>query len=244
MLNLSSLKKLQEARAKLHTSQKIAVLTGAGISQESGIPTFRGQGGLWREYRAEDLATPEAYARDPLLVWEWYQMRFHTVLRAEPNSAHYALAELEKTKDLILVSQNVDGLHKRAGSSRILELHGNITLSRCERCLHLDELKENFSLPPFCSRCHARARPNVVWFGEALPQAIFGQAVEAFHNAELALVIGTSAVVEPAASLALLAKEQGAYLIEINPEPTPLSPLVNFSLMTTASQGMQLLLGK
>lgn len=239
---MAVLNTLKKARAKLQSSLTIAVLTGAGISQESGIPTFRGQGGLWRNHRAEDLATPEAYAKNPLLVWEWYRMRLNSVLSAEPNSAHYALAALEKSKNLTLVTQNVDGLHRRAGSKQILELHGNISCCRCERCSQLDILKENFSVPPHCSRCQSRARPNVVWFGEALPETTFRQAVKAFHEAELALVIGTSAIVEPAASLARLAKQQGAYLIEINLEPTPLSPLADLSLHSTASEGMQRLL--
>ncbi|MCA9839536.1 MAG: hypothetical protein KC422_21685 [Trueperaceae bacterium] len=171
-------------------------------------------------------------------------MRFHTVIRAQPNSAHYALAELETQKDLTLVTQNVDGLHRRAGSIQVLELHGNITRSRCERCQHLDKLPEGFSVPPQCSSCGHRARPNVVWFGEALPRQVFKEAVTAFYQAELALIMGTSAVVEPAASLARLAKEQGAYLLEINPQLTPLSQLADCSLAVPAVQGMKLLRGE
>jgi NAD-dependent deacetylase len=151
----------------LEQATSIAVLTGAGISSESGIPTFRGGDGLWKNYRAEELATPEAYAKHPLLVWEWYKMRFTTVMKAEPNAAHYALAKLAKEKTLTLVTQNVDGLHERAGSS-VLELHGNITKSRCERCKHLDTLTLDFEIPPLCSRCGSRMRPNVVWFGSCV----------------------------------------------------------------------------
>jgi NAD-dependent deacetylase len=221
----------------------IAVLTGAGISAESGIPTFRGSDGLWKNYCAEDLATPQAYAKNPLLVWEWYKLRFERVMKAEPNAAHYALATLAKEKQLTLVTQNVDGLHERAGSSNILELHGNITKSRCEHCNRLDTLKPGFKIPPLCSRCASRARPNVVWFGETLPQAVFQQAIEAFTTCDLALIIGTSGVVEPAASLARLAKQQGAVVVEINPTETPLSFVADVSLRMGASEGMKTLLG-
>jgi NAD-dependent deacetylase len=226
----------------LEQATTIAVLTGAGISAESGIPTFRGQEGLWKNYRAEDLATPQAYAKNPLLVWEWYKMRFETVLKAEPNAAHLALVNLAKEKYLTLVTQNVDGLHERAGQGNILELHGNITKSRCERCGNLQALQADFEIPPMCKRCGSRTRPNVVWFGETLPQAIFQKAAEAFANCDVALIIGTSGVVEPAASLARLAKQQGAFVIEINPTETPLSFFANFFLRTSASEGMTKLL--
>ena len=231
-----------EPRAALTTARAVAVLTGAGVSAESGVPTFRGADGLWRSYRAADLATPQAYARDPLLVWEWYRMRLQAVLTAEPNHAHQALASLAATKNLTLVTQNVDGLHARAGSERVLELHGNLTQSRCERCGRLDKLEADFALPPHCSACGSRARPNVVWFGETLPQATFQVAIDAFASAEVALVIGTSATVEPAASLARLAKQQGAYVIEINLEATPLTYIADTSLFTAASAGLAALL--
>ena len=229
----------QEAKRLLKAARAIAALTGAGISAESGIPTFRGAAGLWRSYRAEDLATPQAYAADPELVWNWYKMRLNTVLAAEPNDAHRLLAGLESR--LTLVTQNVDGLHARAGSAP-LELHGNITHSRCERCEHLDKLEPDFEPPPFCSLCGNRARPNVVWFGEGLPQATFAKSVHAFASAEVALIIGTSGVVEPAASLARLAKSEGAFVIEINPEPTPLSNVADLSLRMSAVTGLRWLL--
>lgn len=225
----------------LEQATTIAVLTGAGISAESGIPTFRGSDGLWKNYRPEDLATPEAYAKNPLLVWEWYKMRFERVMKVQPNAAHHALAKLAKEKQLALVTQNVDGLHERSGSST-LELHGNITKSRCERCKHLDNLEVGFEIPPVCSRCASRARPNVVWFGEALPQEVFQKAVNAFAMCDVALIIGTSGVVEPAASLARLAKRQGAFVIEINPTETPLSRVADLSLRASASEGMAALL--
>jgi NAD-dependent deacetylase len=227
---------------ELWKATTVAVLTGAGISAESGIPTFRGSDGLWKNYRAEDLATPEAYRQNPRLVWEWYKMRFETVMKAKPNAAHYALAKLAEEKELTLVTQNVDGLHERAGSSNVLELHGNITKSRCERCGFLEALQEGFEIPPVCKTCGSRMRPNVVWFGETLPQTVFQKAVRAFASCEVALIIGTSGVVEPAASLARLAKQQGAFVIEINPTETPLSFVADLSLRTSASEGMTILL--
>ncbi len=232
----------ETAKAALQTAHRVAVLTGAGVSAESGVPVFRGPNGLWQNYRAEDLATPQAYARDPSLVWEWYRMRLHAVLNAEPNRAHRALAQLAKSKNLTLVTQNVDGLHALAGSEGVLELHGNLTQSRCEHCGHLDVLSVDFALPPHCSTCSSRARPNVVWFGETLPQATFQAAVNAFAVAEVALVVGTSAVVEPAASLARVAKQRGAFVIEINPEQTPLTYSADFSLTLPASAGLAALL--
>lgn len=230
--------------AALRSAQRVAVLTGAGVSAASGLATFRGAGGLWRGYRAEDLATPQAYARDPLLVWGWYAMRFQQAAAAAPNDAHLRLAALEAaTPDFTLVTQNVDGLHARAGSKRPLELHGNLTQSRCEACGHLDALSPGFSAPPRCSRCGGRARPNVVWFGERLPEAALEEAAEAFLRAEVALVIGTSAVVEPAASLGRLAAQGGAVVVEINPDPTPLTPLATLSLRQDAVSGLNALLG-
>jgi NAD-dependent deacetylase len=228
---------------ELWKAKTIAVLTGAGISAESGIPTFRGSDGLWKNYRVEDLATPEAYRQNPRLVWEWYKMRFETVMKAKPNAAHYALVELAREKELTLATQNVDGLHERSGSENVLELHGNITKSRCERCNHLDTLKSGGDAIAMCSRCRCRARPNVVWFGEALPQEVFQKAVNAFAGCDAALIIGTSGVVEPAASLARLAKQQGAFVIEINLTETPLSFVADLSLRTSASEGMAELLG-
>jgi NAD-dependent deacetylase len=226
----------------LRKAKSVTVLTGAGISAESGIPTFRGQDGLWKNYRVEDLATPQAYAKNPLLVWEWYKMRFETVMKAEPNAAHHALVKLSEQKTLTLVTQNVDGLHERAGSQDVLELHGNITKSRCERCGSLELLQVDFEIPPMCLRCGSRMRPNVVWFGEILPQTIFQKAFESFATCDVALIIGTSGIVEPAASLARLAKQQGGYVIEINPDETPLSFVANLTLRTSASEGMTKLL--
>ncbi len=180
---------LQDARERIQSADKIAVLTGSGVSAASGIATFRGQGGLWRNFRAQDLATPQAYARDPQIVWEWYAMRFHKVMSAEPNPAHDLLVRLEtQTPTFTLVTQNVDGLHERAGSENVRELHGNLTKSCCERCGNLDALPLDFPIPPRCSSCGSRARPNVVWFGETLPAEPFQSAISAFERAEVALV--------------------------------------------------------
>ncbi|WP_456475947.1 SIR2 family NAD-dependent protein deacylase [Oceanithermus sp.] len=234
---------MEEARERLQRAERVVVLTGAGVSAESGIPTFRGSGGLWEGFRPEELATPEAYARDPEKVWRWYAMRYAQVMQAKPNEAHRLLVELERAKErgFLLVTQNVDGLHARAGNRRLVELHGNITRARCERCGHRQPLPPpgDFTPPPICERCGGRMRPDVVWFGEFLDADHLAQAERAFMTAEVALVVGTSAVVEPAASLGRIAKSAGAYLIEVNPEPTPLTPLADLSLRTSASEGLR-----
>ena len=208
-----------------HPVRSVVVLTGAGVSAESGVPTFRGPGGLWREYRAEDLATPEAFARDPGLVWEWYDWRRQLVARCKPNPAHEAIAELERrVPDFLLVTQNVDGLHRQAGSRRLVELHGCLWRMRCPREGTVIEDREVplSVIPPRC-KCGGMLRPDVVWFGEALPADALQSALRAAEDCDLMLVVGTSAVVQPAASLPLMAKEHGATLIEVNPDPTPLT---------------------
>ena len=209
----------------LAEAERVVVLTGAGISAESGVPTFRGAGGLWRQHRPEDLATPEAFARGPRLVWEWYDWRRARVAKAEPNPGHLALAQLERrVPDFTLITQNVDGLHQRAGSRRVLKLHGDIWTLHCLGC-GLEETNHDVPLreiPPRCS-CGGLFRPGVVWFGEALPADVLRHAMEAAAHAQVFLVVGTSAVVQPAASLPLLAQQNGAKLVEINLEETPLS---------------------
>jgi NAD-dependent deacetylase len=210
----------------------VVALTGAGISAESGIPTFRGDGGLWRNFRAEELATPEAFARDPKLVWEWYDWRRGIIAKAEPNLAHSALVKLERSmRDFTLVTQNVDGLHDRAGSYRILKLHGDIWRLRCVACGAdwPDRRVPLPKIPPKC-QCGGIARPAVVWFGESLPPGILAEAQHATESADVLLVVGTSAVVYPAASLIPLAKRSGAKVIEVNPDETPMSPLADCSL--------------
>ena len=217
----------------LRHAEHIAVLTGAGISAESGVPTFRGaQTGLWARYRPEDLATPEAFRRDPRLVWEWYAWRRELVWRARPNAGHKALAALEqRVPRLTLLTQNVDGLHQQAGSRAVIELHGNIHRNICAED---GAPVENWSLglagAPLCPRCGGLVRPDVVWFGEALPRPALAAAFEAAAKCDLFLAIGTSALVQPAASLPLRALERGVPVLEINPEPTPLTERTAWAL--------------
>ncbi|HEX6828789.1 MAG TPA: NAD-dependent deacylase [Burkholderiales bacterium] len=217
----------------LRESRRVVVLTGAGISAESGVPTFRdAMTGLWARYRPEDLATPEAFLRDPKLVWEWYEWRRGLVAKANPNPGHLALAELERRiPDFTLITQNVDDLHRRAGSRNVLELHGNITRSKCfDEGTPVDAWEDTGSVPPRCPRCGGYVRPDVVWFGEALPEDALEQALEAARRCELFLCVGTSTVVQPAASLPFEALRSGARVLEVNPDATPLTPHATWSL--------------
>ena len=229
---------VETVRGWLRESQRVTVLTGAGISAESGVPLFRGAGGLWQKHRPEDLATPQAFARDPQLVWEWYDWRRARVAEAKPNPGHYALAELEqRVSDFTLITQNVDGLHDRAGSRNILKLHGDIWQLRCTDCRQeMDNTDVPLvDLPPHC-RCGALLRPAVVWFGESLSTSVLQTAANAATRAQLFLVIGTSALVQPAASLPLLAQQNGAKLVEINLEETPLSAQADASFWGKAGE--------
>lgn len=218
----------------------VTVLTGAGVSAESGVPTFRGEDGLWRNYRAEELATPQAFAADPRLVWEWYDWRRSIISGKEPNPAHYAITAIENLFDrFLLITQNVDGLHRRAGTRRLVELHGYIF---GVRCVEEGTVAENLevplsSIPPRCD-CGAMLRPDIVWFGEALPEHALRSAMEASGTCDLMLVVGTSAVVQPAASMPLLAKRSGAFVVEINPDPTPVSPYVDLVIQGKAGEVM------
>jgi NAD-dependent deacetylase len=223
---------VEQAREWIRGASRLVVLTGAGISAESGIPTFRGPGGLWKQRRPEQLATPEAFARDPKLVWEWYDWRRCRIAGAAPNPGHAALAELERRKpSFTLATQNVDGLHDRAGSRRVLKLHGDIWMVRCLACgrERRDERAPLDEIPPRCE-CGGLLRPGVVWFGEALPAQVLREAEEAACAAEVFLVAGTSAVVYPAAGLVPLARSAGAKVIEVNLEETPFSATVDCSL--------------
>jgi NAD-dependent deacetylase len=209
-------------------------LTGAGVSQESGLRTFRdAQTGLWSQYRPEDLATPQAFERDPQLIWDWYAMRRARAGEVQPNPGHYALAEMERrSAGFTLVTQNVDGLHQRAGSLRVTELHGNITRVRCSRgCGQVSSWQDAPGCIPACPKCGANLRPDVVWFGESLPRRELEVAVEAARCCQVFLSVGTSGLVQPAASLAYAASHRGAVVVEINTERTPLSSKADFVLI-------------
>ncbi|MCX5860327.1 MAG: NAD-dependent deacylase [Proteobacteria bacterium] len=223
---------------RLRGAKRVVALTGAGISAESGVPTFRGPEGLWKNFRPEDLATPEAFARDPQLVWEWYIWRRGRIAPCAPNPAHHALVTLEqRIPDFTLITQNVDGLHRRARSRNVLHLHGTIWEVRCTGCGRVEENRDpDLAFPPLCPACGKLRRPNVVWFGEALDPTILSRAEEALQKCEILLVVGTSAVVQPAASMALWAKKAGAYVVEINLEPTPLSRAVDMSFQGKAGE--------
>ena len=215
---------LNKVRNRLEASGTIAALTGAGISAESGVPTFRGKDGLWQNHRPEDLATPEAFARTPRLVWDWYNWRRSLIAEKKVNPGHLALAALETRKQFTLITQNVDGLHLLAGSVNVLEIHGSIWRVRCVSCgSKRDDREVPLPYPPLCVKCGQILRPDVVWFGESLDHDLLSQAFESVEHAEVMLVIGTSALVQPAASLAYEAKKSGAYVIEINTDRTPFS---------------------
>ncbi len=219
-----------EVVAHLRNASRLAVLTGAGVSAESGLPTFRqAQTGLWSRYEPTELATPEAFLRNPRLVWDWYAYRRQMVREARPNPAHYALVTLEQhTANFTLITQNIDGLHRRAGSQSILELHGNLEhIRRFESGDYVETWDDDGQTPPRCPETGELLRPAVVWFGEELPQQELHMAYSAAEQAQVFLAIGTSAMVQPAASLPLVAKHAGAYVIEINPEETALSAIAD-----------------
>lgn len=229
---------------KLADAGAITVLTGAGISADSGVPTFRGADGLWRNFRAEDLATPEAFARDPRLVWEWYNWRRELIATKQPNDAHKAIVELERRRpDFWLMTQNVDGLHRDAGSEKLSEIHGNIWKVRCTGCGAVDDNRNvPIAIPPICQRCRSLLRPHIVWFGESLLSEDLEQCATVLRSCDVLLIIGTSGVVYPAAGFASVAKETGAFVAEINLDPTPQSALVDVSLHGRAKDLVPLVL--
>jgi NAD-dependent deacetylase len=229
---------MEQAREWIHAANSVVVFTGAGISAESGVPTFRGPGGYWRTFKPEDLATPGAFQRDPKLVWEWYDWRRQRIAEAQPNAGHLALVELEERKPrFTLVTQNVDGLHDRAGSRNVFKLHGDIWWMKCSSCRlrWRDDRVAIFDLPPRCS-CGALARPDVVWFGENVPKEPYRAAEEAILQAQVFLSIGTSAQVVPASNLISLAKWAGAKVIELNLEETWISDKIDASLRGKAAE--------
>lgn len=221
---------------RLATARRLTILTGAGVSAASGVPTFRGPDGLWKNFRPEELATPQAFGRDPRVVWEWYDWRRRKVAAARPNRAHEVLADWSRRfPRFTLVTQNVDGLHERAGTGNIVRFHGSLWEVRCARSCHgapaswTDERVPLPELPPPCPHCGGWLRPAVVWFGEAIDPAVLASADRALE-CDVCLVVGTSSVVYPAAALAGEARRRGAFTVEINPEATAASRLVDLVL--------------
>ncbi len=231
-------------RTALQNAKSVCVLTGAGVSAESGVPTFRGDDGLWKKFKPEELASFDAFIGNPELVWEWYSYRKQVMKNVQPNAAHHALVQMQQmTQDFTLVTQNVDNLHTRAGSKNVLELHGNIERSYCIDCR---TFANDVELPddrkaPRCSNCGGLVRPDVVWFGELLPVEAFQKASAAADRCDLFLTVGTSAVVYPAASLPMIARSRGAYVVEINAEYTEISHRVHETLIGKAAEILPIL---
>ncbi|NHJ14534.1 MAG: NAD-dependent deacylase [Candidatus Thorarchaeota archaeon] len=222
---------IQEVSRMIRHADYVIALTGAGISKESNVPTFRGPDGLWNNYDVMELATPSAFARNPKLVWEWYSWRQGLISECHPNPAHTTLAKWEKQNILrSIITQNVDGLHRRAGSQNVLEVHGNLWATRCTFCSFKGRLSEPAKGMPTCPSCGKLLRPLVVWFGEGLPQDVMAQVYNELDNADLCLVIGTSALVQPAASFPIVVKQKGGILVEVNVEVTPLTKAADYHL--------------
>ena len=232
------MKMFESIRDQIKDSKKIVFVTGAGMSQESGIPTFRGKDGLWRNYDAMKLATIDAFYEDPKLVWEWYSERRSNILSAQPNEGHKAVAELEKYANVVVLTQNIDGLHQRAGSSEVLELHGSIIKIKCTVCDFRDEIMTEFyQIPPLC-KCGNILRPDVVWFGESLPQDVWQKAMIHSNQCDLMIIAGTSLVVSPANTLPLYAKQNNAILIEVNPQDTEMSSEMDLMIRDTSANAL------
>ena len=240
---MASASDLGIVKERLAAARSITILTGAGISADSGVPTFRGTDGLWKNFRAEDLATPEAFERDPRLVWEWYNWRRELIATKQPNDAHKAIAELERRcPDFWLITQNVDGLHQEAGSRKLSEIHGNLWTVRCTACGMITNNRDvPIAILPSCARCGSLLRPHIVWFGESLFTDDLDCCSRALTRCDVLLVIGTSGIVYPAAGFTSVAKEAGAFVAEINPDSTPQSSLVDVSLQGRAKDLVPLL---
>jgi len=229
------MKMFETIKEQIKESKKIVFVTGAGISQESGIPTFRGKDGLWRNHDSMKLATINAFYENPKLVWEWYNERRRNIFAANPNQGHMAIAELEKYAKVKVLTQNIDGLHQKAGSSEVFELHGSIIKIKCSVCDFRNEiLTEFFEMPPICN-CGNILRPDVVWFGEYLPQDVWQKAIISASECDLMIIIGTSLVVSPANTLPIYAKQNDAILIEINPENTEMSSDMDLIIRNTSA---------
>ena len=243
---------IETLRHRLQSATKVVVLTGAGMSAESGIPTFRQTPkGLWAQYSPEKLATPEAWCADPALVWGWYLWRMALVRAAQPNAGHMALAKAMQDRPVFrVVTQNVDDLHERAGSADVLHLHGGLFAHRCSACgkqhpaIDIPDAADAPLRvePPRCVDCGGRIRPGVVWFGENLPVDAFSQASVAASECQTMLVVGTSGIVHPAAQLPMLARENGAFIVEVNPVQTELSGIANVRLRGSAAEILPALL--
>ena len=228
----------EDISERIRSSKKIVFVTGAGISQESGIPTFRGKDGLWRKYDAMQLATIDAFYTNPQLVWEWYNERRTNIFSAQPNAGHKAIADLEKYAEISVLTQNIDGLHQRAGSSSVFELHGSIIRIKCIGCDYKEETTNEFSLvPPYC-KCGNMLRPDVVWFGEPLPQNTWQQAMIQASLCDIMVIVGTSLVVSPANTLPMYAKQNKAFLIEINPEKTIMTSDMDYSIRSSGAKAL------
>jgi NAD-dependent deacetylase len=228
---------LEDAASIIENSKYMVALTGAGISKESNVPTFRGKDGLWKNYDPMQLATPSAFESNPELVWEWYSWRQNLISNSNPNPAHTTLAKWEKSGLLkTLITQNVDGLHRRAGSERILEVHGDLWKLKCEVCYHRDRLSSPANGIPTCPECDSNLRPDVVWFGENLDASVILQVYEELEKADVCLVIGTSALVQPAASFPVVVKQRQGILIEVNVEMTPLTAIADIHLYGKAGE--------
>ncbi|GIV52161.1 MAG: NAD-dependent protein deacylase [Candidatus Kapaibacterium sp.] len=224
---------------RLALSQRFAALTGAGVSAESGVATFRDPNGLWAQFRPEELASMEGFLSNPERVWQWYQYRRHVIEHVRPNPAHHALAELEMlVPEMTLITQNVDRLHQRAGSRRVLELHGNLEENHCADCGTPYDGEIGDDAPPRCPACGGLVRPSVVWFGEMLPADVLREAERTARRTEVFLIVGTSAEVYPAAALPFLAWQHGAIIIEVNPTPTPVSSIAHASIREKAGSAL------
>lgn len=236
---------IDEIAQIMRRSRRCVVLTGAGISAESGVPTFRGKEGLWGKFRPEELATMNAFMANPAIVWEWYNWRRTLLGNVEPNPGHYALAEMQDLfESFVLVTQNVDGLHRQAGSREVLELHGNIKRNKCIECSEpfSDETDIDPNQIPACARCGGKIRPDVVWFGEMLPAETIHRAFDESARADIFFSVGTSAIVQPAASLPVEAKHGGATLIEVNIEETPLTFMADYHIPAASGEFLPKLL--
>ena len=229
------MKMFETIKDQIKNAKKIVFVTGAGMSQESGIPTFRGKDGLWRNHDAMKLATIDAFYDNPKLVWEWYNERRNDIFAANPNQGHKAVAELENFANVVVLTQNIDGLHQKAGSSEVLELHGSIVKIKCTVCDFKEEIMTEFNeIPPLC-KCGNILRPGVVWFGESLPQDIWEKAIILSSQCDLMIIAGTSLVVSPANTLPIYAKQNNATLIEINPQDTEMSSEMDLVIRKTSA---------